>query len=130
MEDLATHLRHSYEGDSSAIAVKVDMEEISLDMDLSVPCGLLITELLSNAMKYAFPSGRKGTVVVGLRRSGNHQLTLSVSDDGVGFPAEVDMHAPSTLGLRIVNTLTGQLRGTLAIRREPGTKIEITFPDA
>jgi len=129
VQDLAAHLRHSYEGESSSVAVNVEMEEISLNMDLSVPCGLLITELLSNALKYAFPSGRKGTVVVGLKRSGAHQLTLSVSDDGVGFPAEVDIHAPSTLGLRIVNTLTGQLRGTLAIRRTPGTTIEITFPE-
>ncbi len=68
VRDLAAHLRHSYAGNSESVQVRIDVEDIALDLDSSVPCGLIITELLSNALKHAFPGGRRGTVTVGLHR--------------------------------------------------------------
>jgi two-component system, sensor histidine kinase PdtaS len=128
VRDLAAHLRHSYAGNSEAIALDIDIEEVSLDMDLSVPCGLILNELLSNALKYAFPDGRSGTVSIRMRRQESGELLLTVSDDGVGFPPGVDYRTPVTLGLRIVNILVSQIRGTLTMPPGPGSTFAISFP--
>lgn len=126
--DLAAHLRHSYAGDSQAVDVEVDVADVSLDMDVSVPCGLIINELLSNALTHAFPGGRKGRVLLGLHRAEGDTLVLTVSDDGIGFPADIDVRAPRTLGLRIVNILAAQIKGSLSIQNEPGTTFTLVFP--
>ena len=78
VRDLAAHLRHSYAGNSEAVTLAIDVEEITLDMDVLVPCGLIINELLSNALKYAFPDGRTGTISSGCaaRRTGTLLLTV------------------------------------------------------
>jgi two-component sensor histidine kinase len=93
-----------------------------------VPFGLIINELLSNALKYAFPEGRRGTISVRLRRAENGALHLSISDDGVGFPTSVDWRKPATLGLRIVHILVEQLKGTLALAPGTGTVFSIEIP--
>jgi two-component sensor histidine kinase/sensor domain CHASE-containing protein len=130
--DLAAHLRNSYAGNSDAVTISINVQEITLDMDVLVPCGLIINELMTNALKYAFPGGRAGTITIAMRREpaeGGATLVLTVSDDGVGLPATVDMGAPHSLGLRIVNSLVGQLRATLAVGPGPGTSFTITFPE-
>ncbi len=127
VRDLATHLRKSYAGNSETVVMGIDMEEVSLNIDLSVPCGLIINELLSNSLKYAFPDGRKGTISVTLRRDSGTAV-LTISDDGVGMPKELDFRNPSTLGLRIVNILVEQIKGTLVLNPVPGTSLTITFP--
>ena len=103
---------------------------MSLDMDISVPCGLIINELLSNALKHAFPQGRSGRVRLGLHRAGADTLVLSVSDNGVGFPPGIDVREPRTLGLRIVNILAAQIRATLELVPGEGTTITLSFPCA
>jgi two-component sensor histidine kinase len=133
VRDLAAHLRHSYAGNSETVTMEINVEEITLDMDVLVPCGLIINELLSNALKYAFPEGQTGTIHIRMRRDeagadGAPMLVLTVSDDGVGVPADVDVSAPRTLGLRIVNTLVGQLHGTLVAGPAPGASFTVTFP--
>jgi two-component sensor histidine kinase len=118
------------------------VEDISLDLDLSVPCGLIITELLSNALKHAFPAARTGTVTVSLRRGGPGQLVLTVSDDGIGLPEGLDAANADTLGLRIVTMLVEQIKGKLttgpaaapgtpassAHNGGPGASFSVTFP--
>jgi two-component sensor histidine kinase/sensor domain CHASE-containing protein len=126
--DLAAHLRHSYAGNSEAVEIAVDVEDVTVSMDASVPCGLIVNELLTNALKYAFPDGRRGTIHVRLRRAADGMLVLTISDDGVGLPPGFDVHNPETLGLRIVNILVQQLKGTLALDATPGASITITFP--
>jgi two-component sensor histidine kinase/sensor domain CHASE-containing protein len=130
VKDLVAHLRHSYTGNSDAIATVIDVDDIMLDMDVSVPCGLLINELLSNALKYAFPGGRTGTITVRMHRDEAGMLVLTVSDDGVGIPEGTDMRNPATLGLRIVDKLVGQIKGTMTVSRDRGTAFTITFPAA
>jgi len=145
VRDLAAHLRHSYAGNSEAVTISIDVEEITLDMDVLVPCGLIINELMTNALKYAFPEGRVGTISVKMRRDAAEMrrdaaemrrqteaaavLVLTVSDDGVGLPAEVDVRAPLSLGLRIVNSLVSQLHGTVTAGSGPGASFTITFPE-
>jgi two-component sensor histidine kinase len=110
------------------VAIAVDVEDVTVSMDASVPCGLIVNELLTNALKYAFPDGRRGTIHVRLRRAADGMLVLTISDDGVGLPPGFDVHNPETLGLRIVNILVQQLKGTLALDATPGASITITFP--
>jgi len=128
VRDLAAHLRHSYAGKSESVELLVDVEEVSLSMDVSVPCGLIINEILSNSLKYAFPQGRRGTISVSLRRGEGDALVLTISDDGIGFPREIDFRNPATLGLRIVNILVEQLRGVLRMNPGSGTSYTISFP--
>ena len=130
--DLAAHLRNSYAGNSDAVTITMNVEEITLDMDILVPCGLIINELMTNALKYAFPEGRAGTISISMRRQRaetENMLVLTVSDNGVGLPAELDTGAPRSLGLRIVNSLVAQLHGTLTVASGPGASLTITFPE-
>lgn len=128
VRDLAAHLRHSYAGNSGSVELGTDVEEMTLSMDVSVPCGLIINELLSNSLKYAFPGGRHGTISVSLHRAEGAKVVLTISDDGIGFPQGIDIRNPATLGLRIVNILVEQLRGALAMNPGPGTSFMISFP--
>jgi two-component sensor histidine kinase len=128
VHDLAAHLRHSYAGNSETVDVKVEVEDVTLDLDLSVPCGLIITELLSNALKHAFPGGRRGTVTVSLRRESPSLLRLTVSDDGVGMPPGVDPRSAVTLGLRIVAMLAEQIKGSFEPGPGPGASFSVSFP--
>ncbi len=130
--DLVGHLRHSWAGDSERVAVSVDIEDVTLDLDVAVPCGLVINELLTNALKHAFPLDRSGGVSVSLRRQPGGLLALAVADTGIGLPATVDIANPATLGLRIVGILAAQIRGTLETARAGaagGTVITLTFPE-
>jgi two-component sensor histidine kinase len=129
VRDLVSNLRKSFAADPQAIGFRVNTEDLSLDMDVAVPCGLIINELVSNALKYAFPRGRKGEVRIGFQRGEAGRLVLEVGDDGVGLPPEVDVHSPSTLGLRIVNVLAGQLKGSLEASDDGGTTIRVSFPE-
>ncbi len=129
VRDLIANLRKSFAVDSETVKLTVDAEDVSLDMDVAVPCGLIINELVSNALKYAFPRGRKGEVRIDFHRGEGRLFALRVSDNGVGMPPEVDARAPATLGLRIVNVLAGQLKGALEVERNGGTALTVTFPE-
>ncbi|MGD0724569.1 MAG: CHASE4 domain-containing protein [Spirochaetia bacterium] len=128
VRDLAAHLRHSYAGNSGPVELGIDVEEMTLSMDVSVPCGLIINELLSNSLKYAFPGGRRGTISVSLHRVEGGRVVLTISDDGIGFPRGIDIRNPATLGLRIVNILVEQLRGALTMNPGSGASFTISFP--
>ena len=102
--------------------MSIDIADVALDLDVAVPCGLVINELLTNALKHAFPEGRAGAVNVSLRRQPGGLLALAVADDGIGLPATVDIANPATLGLRIVKILAAQIRGTLETARGRGRR--------
>jgi two-component sensor histidine kinase/sensor domain CHASE-containing protein len=126
--ELVVQLRNSFLADPDAVETRVDAEAISLDMDLAVPCGLIIHELVSNALKYAFPDGKKGLVTVRMREEEGERLVLEVGDDGVGIPTVLDIGTPVTLGLRIVQVLSSQLRGVLSLDRRSGSLFTLAFP--
>jgi len=108
------------------IVLTVQTEDIPLEVDAAISCGLIVNELVSNALKHAFPGRRQGQVAVTLSAAGT-DVVLAVADDGVGFPADLDFRSPGTLGLKLVAIFTEQVRGTMDLTREPGTKFTLRF---
>ncbi len=123
---LGASLFRSYGADPRAVKLEVDTGEIAIPLDLAIPCGLIVTELISNCLKHAFPGGR-GEIRVGLCTDDEGQLTLAVGDNGVGLPAGLDPQASETLGLRLVTSLADQIGGEIALDRSAGTQVRIRF---
>ncbi|WP_424358375.1 sensor histidine kinase [Methanocella sp. MCL-LM] len=115
-----------YYAASPGIAITIDIEDISLGIDQAIPSGLIINELISNSLKYAFKDGSRGTIYIGMTRDGN-TYTLRVSDDGAGLPRGLDFRNPASLGLQLVNTLVDQLEGTIELDNTAGATYEIRF---
>lgn len=127
VKTLTANLLGSYDIRSDMVALKLDIDNIFLSVDAAIPCGLIVNELVSNSLKYAFPSGKKGEICIGLHADNNNQITLSVSDDGIGFSKNLYFRNTESLGLQIVIALTSQLEGTIELDRNKGTKFEIKF---
>ncbi|AUS99416.1 hypothetical protein CLI64_02840 [Nostoc sp. CENA543] len=125
--DLTTHLFDSYNVNSNQIQLKTKVENISLDIETAIPCGLIINELVSNALKYAFPANYRGEIQVTLSQITNHDLTLTVRDNGIGLPAEFEQKKSKTLGMTLILGLVKQLRGQLEIHSHQGTEFKISF---
>jgi len=109
------------------ISLELDVEPVALPVDKATPCGLLLNELITNALRHAFPDGRAGTVRVELAPAGAG-LRLSVRDDGIGLPEGLDPTRSSSLGLQIVHTLVKQLHADLEVEVAAGTCFRITVP--
>ncbi|MDX1926735.1 MAG: histidine kinase dimerization/phosphoacceptor domain -containing protein [Pirellulaceae bacterium] len=124
---LAKHLLSSY--DMPRIKVVVEVSPIELAIDTAITCGLIVNELLSNCLKHAFEKDTNGLITVCLRIAAS-SLVLSVSDDGVGFPASVNFYDTKSFGINLVHLLARKLRGTAELQCEQGTKITIIFPAA
>jgi PAS domain S-box-containing protein len=124
---LSAQLLRAYGVDASRIDVHLEVQEVRLPLDMAIPCGLLLNELLSNCLKHAFPGGQAGNVTVMLANETDHVI-LTVTDDGYGFPVHLDFRHTESLGLQLVCTLTEQLRGTIALERHGGTTFRLTFP--
>jgi len=125
---LTSYLLRSYEVRADQIELKVEVDDLRLGIDSAVPCGLLINELVSNALKHAFPDGQKGEIQVALQAMANNDYRLIVTDDGIGLPGGIEGHSADSLGLRLVQTLTQQLEGVLELDTSAGTRFEIVFP--
>ncbi len=127
VRSLTSQLARSYESKAN-ITLQVEIEGITLGVDAGIPCGLIINELVSNAFKHAFRGRDSGTIWVRMWRR-DQRVVLSVCDDGVGFPKEIDFRNTESLGLQLVTTLTDQLDGTIECESEgQGTEFVITFP--
>jgi len=123
---LTAHLLHSFGMAEGRIVWSVEVEPLSLPVDRAIPAGLILSELISNCLKHAFPSGRKGSVrVSGVRRGS--VIVLEVRDDGVGIPGRRNENPPRSLGLEIVRILTRQLQGTIEIQNDGGALCRLTF---
>jgi two-component sensor histidine kinase len=102
-------------------------DNIFLNLDVSIPCGLIVNELISNAFKYAFPEGRKGNISIKVQKTNNF-VEIIVADDGVGIKPEIDVKNTESLGLQLVTSLVDQLGGELTHRNIfPGTEIKFNF---
>lgn len=128
VQTLTNHLARSYRNGAQHVQVSVEAVDLFLDIDTAIPCGLIINELVSNALKHAFPDRRPGMIQVKLQALASGACQLSVSDDGVGFPEGVDFRQTTSLGMQLVNTLTQQLAGTLRLEVGPGTTFVVEFP--
>jgi PAS domain S-box-containing protein len=127
VEALSQQLARAYGVDPGRIVVRSQVEGVVLPLDTAMPCGLLLSELLSNCLKHAFPGGAVGDVTVMLTNTQDH-LTLRVSDNGCGFPEHLDFRQTESMGLQLVRALTEQLQGTMALERDGGTAFTVTVP--
>ncbi len=126
VEDLLDSLKRSYM--ISDIDVAVETDHLRLGVDTAIPCGLIINELVSNALKHAFKGRERGTVRVRIQRNGHGETSLCIEDDGNGLPDDFDWRQSSTLGMQLVTMLTEQIGGSLSVSVSGGTHFTITFP--
>jgi two-component sensor histidine kinase len=121
-------LLQSYAKSGKAIDLRFDMEDLRLGIDAAIPCGLIVNELLTNALHHAF-SGRPGGRVTIRFFTEGEKYALGVIDDGIGLPESIDVRTTDTLGLHLVSTLTEQLRGSLSVTRNNGTSFMLMFEE-
>ena len=152
LQKLTSELFHSYIVRKGYVDMHLDIDEIFLGIDTAVPLGIIVNELVSNSLKHAFPPGRRGEIRIKLYRTGNSdenksisnstnnigskssvdkniQYTLVVSDNGLGFPKNIDFRNTSSLGLQLVNILVEQLEGAIELNRSSGTEFKIRFKE-
>jgi PAS domain S-box-containing protein len=127
VRSLTTYLLNSYGAAYHRVNLRINVESTPLGLDRAIPCGLIINELVSNALKYAFPDGRHGEILVDLLRDGEGKLILVVKDDGVGLPENLDIADAPSLGLQLVGTLVKQLDGTIDVDRTGGTEFKMVL---
>ncbi|HWQ20758.1 MAG TPA: PAS domain S-box protein [Methanotrichaceae archaeon] len=128
IKKLASSLASSYRI-KGQIAIKVEADEVYLGIDMAIPCGLILNELITNSIKHAFPDGTAGEMYADFRRNPDGRLVLKVGDNGIGLPADLDLKKSRSMGLMLVSSLVSQLDGTLKLSSGHGTRFEIEFPD-
>ena len=126
IKNLAENLVNSYEYGEAEIELKCELDEIFLTLDISIPCGLIVNELISNALKYAFIDREKGEIKIMLKKK-KQEISIMVSDNGSGFSKDMDLKNIDSLGLQLVTTLVDQIEGKLKMNNENGTSFLITF---
>jgi PAS domain S-box-containing protein len=140
IRDLTKGLFRSYRAGTDKIVFRADLEDALIGIDTAIPCGLIVNELVSNALKHAFPGGRKGEIQIGFRRIGDlesgiqhensEMFELKVRDNGIGMPQDMDFRNTESLGLRLVSTLSeNQLQGAIHLTGRGGTEFQIRFKD-
>jgi len=135
LRELTSELLSSYTVGNERVSLKLDIEQLYLGMDTAVPLGIIVNELVSNSLKHAFPAGKAGEIRIRLFGPENYeiegekdlQFTLSVADDGKGFPEKIDFKNTDSLGLQLVKILVEQIEGCIELKRDPGTEFKIEF---
>ncbi|ERN41979.1 PAS domain S-box [Rubidibacter lacunae KORDI 51-2] len=128
IRDLTEHLIASYNANPAWIETDTHIDDVRLTLDSAIPCGLLINELVSNALKHAFPDGRRGRIAIEFRTLEDGNLRLRVEDNGVGLPEGLDSNETNSLGLSLIASLAEQLRGRLQVTNTTGACFEVVFP--
>ncbi len=127
INDLVSNLIYSYAATGN-VKLEMKVDNFPLNIDLAVPCGLIINELVTNSLKYAFPESIKGKITIVFISKDNNGLLLCVSDDGIGIPVDIDIRKTKSLGLNLVTALAeNQLHGRIILNRERGTEFQINF---
>jgi PAS domain S-box-containing protein len=127
IQSLTLHLFQSYQIHPHSIKLAMNMERIFLNINTAIPCGLIVNELVSNALVHAFPDGRTGEIRIELFRAEGDKNCLVVNDNGVGFPESLDFRKTETLGMQIIAMLVDQLDGQVELDRHQGTSFKIVF---
>ncbi len=113
---------------ATGVSLELAIPEIALPIDVAIPCGLILNELITNALKHAFPDGRQGSIRISVERPDATRVTLTVTDNGVGLPTGFDIARCHSMGLRLVDTLARQLNAQLGLEVRGGTSCQLTFP--
>ncbi|MCZ7397569.1 MAG: PAS domain S-box protein [Candidatus Methanoperedens sp.] len=128
INDLVANLFQSYAANSGKITLNISIENIQIDIDLAIPCGLIANELITNSLKYAFPEGTEGEIKIAFRKKEENMLEFVISDDGIGLPKDLDFRKTESLGLHLVTILAeNQLHGEINLIRGKGTEFQIKF---
>lgn len=128
IESLAHELYRAHGVDPGRLMLKLSMEPILLSIDIAIPCGLIVNELITNSIKHAFPGETEGEISISLSEEENGVIEFTINDNGIGIPSSIDLSTAKTLGLYIVNILVeDQLEGSITLDRTKGTTFRITF---
>jgi two-component sensor histidine kinase len=131
IKTIAEDLYNSYATIMERPELVIEADEVRLPIDQAIPCGLIVNELITNALKYAFPPGSPGRrLSITLQKEHGGMIHIRISDNGVGLPAVIDIEKNSSLGLQLVVLLIKQVRGTYRLDRSGGTEWAISFPAA
>ena len=126
-QSLLTYLWQAHGAEAAGLRLEMDLEPVAFAVNTAVPCGLILNELVSNALKHAFKGRREGRVWVALRRGADGRVRLSVRDDGLGLPEGLDWRQADSLGLRLVEMLARQLNADIQATSGPGTEFQLSF---
>ncbi len=130
INDLITILMSSFNLSSNRISLTMEMDDVFVDIDYAVPCGLILNELITNSLKYAFPGDRKGVIKIKLQRTENEEVMFSVEDDGIGVPEGFLFKEKRRMGIEIIHGLTeSQLKGDVKFESTRGVKCRVVFSD-
>ena len=124
---LTKGLTDGWKGTGVAVEIIVEAEGVQLGVDTAIPCGLIVTELVTNALKHAFPSAPSGLIRISARKDPEGWVTLTVQDNGVGLKPDLDLRRSGSLGLKLVDSLVRQLDAKIEIGREGGASFVIRF---
>lgn len=127
IHELISYLNSSFNMGKRVI-FNIHVEKIELDLSQAVPIGLILNEAITNSLKYAFPGGREGEVKVSFTKIAAEDVLLSITDDGTGLPTKFDIDAVETFGFRLMKGLAEDLDGSLSVRNESGTTLQVLFP--
>lgn len=130
IETIIDDLKESYLGEFERVLFIKNIDPIVLDIERAILIGQIISELLSNALKYAFPDNRSGEIEVSLKQLDGKRIELSVADYGIGLPKDFDIAESKTLGLQLVDTLARILKGELIISNQPGACFQIVLDES
>ncbi len=127
IRSLTVHLFHTYRVNPNIVKINTDVEDVYLSINKAIPCGLILNELVSNALKHAFPKSKKGEIQIRLYSNSQNRMKLIIGDDGIGLPENLNIQNPETLGLQLVNDLVKQIEGSVTLDRTEGTTFSISF---
>lgn len=125
--ELLPRLTESYGARSRQVNIDIQARDVKLPINEAIPCGLIVNELVSNALKHGFPNERGGKVLVNISQDADQEVELSISDDGQGIPPDMDLTKSDSLGLQLVHLLTRQLHGQLDVQRSNPTRFTLRF---
>lgn len=126
MRNMTNYLLSSYGVADDSIKIHINSERIYLDINRAIPCGLIVNELVSNSIKHGFPDGTQGEITVDFNREGDRYV-LNVSNNGVQFPDDLDIDNCTSLGLKLVSSLSKQLKGSITLNTKDITRFTLEF---
>jgi two-component sensor histidine kinase len=128
MSTQANDLYQTYVMDTSLVKLNIDVDDLRLDINTSIPLGLIVNELVTNSLKHAFPDSKSGEIEIIFHKQDENYL-LEVKDNGIGFPEDINYQNTDSLGLQIVNNLTEQIDGKMEVNTISGTSFKIIFKE-
>ena len=127
-ESLTSYLLRAYQLNRDNIALELNIDEVTLNIDTPIPCGLIVNELVSNSLKHAFPNNQSGTIRISMFADETQHFNLIVEDNGVGFPPDWNLKQSQSLGIQLVQVLTKQIKGKVELNNSLGSRFCVSFP--